>query len=121
MKNLLSFTDQEPLFVNLKPMIEHTVTFLLKHASGSLEEQQFLQAAAALASLPGVRDFAIRRQTSAKNSHTFGITMRFDSQAAYDGYSQHPEHVAFVQERWLPEVADFLEADFEPLPEGLLS
>ncbi|MEN3942833.1 Dabb family protein [Prosthecobacter sp. SYSU 5D2] len=102
-------------------MIEHTVTFLLKHASGSVEEQRFLQAAAALASLPGVRDFAIRRQTSAKNPHAFGITMRFDSQAAYDGYSQHPEHVAFVQERWLAEVEDFLEADFEPLEGGTLS
>lgn len=102
-------------------MIEHTVTFRLKHEPGSAEEQDFLMAAATLAYLPGVLDFGIRRQTSAKNPHTFGITMRFETQAAYDIYTNHPDHVAFVQERWLAEVADFMEADFEALPGGLLS
>jgi hypothetical protein len=96
-------------------MIEHTVTFRLKHLPGSPEEASFLAAAAELASLPGVRDFAIRRQVSPKFDHAFGITMRFATQADYDAYSVHPVHVAFVQGRWLPEVAAFQEADFIPL------
>ena len=96
-------------------MIEHTVTFRLKHPAGSDEEANFLKAAATLADLTGVRDFAIRRQVSPKWDHSFGITMRFESQADYDGYTYHPDHVAFVEGRWIPEVADFQEADFVPL------
>lgn len=96
-------------------MIEHTVTFLLKHAPGSPEEQAFLDAAFALADIPGVRDFAIRRQTNPKNKHSFGITMCFDSEADYQFYTNHADHAAFVQKYWLNEVVDFQEADFEPL------
>ncbi len=96
-------------------MIEHTVTFRLKHASGSEEETGFLNAAAELATIPDVRDFQIRRQTSVKNSHTFGISMRFDTPAQYKAYNEHPLHVRFVQQRWLNEVVEFQEADFEPL------
>ncbi len=93
-------------------MIEHTVTFSLKHPLGSAEEHAFLVAAAELASLPGVRDFAIRRQVSPKHPHSFGITMRFATQADYDGYNEHPAHQEFVRGRWLEEVTDFQEADF---------
>lgn len=96
-------------------MIEHTVTLRLKHPAGSLEEAFFLAAAAELARLPGVRDFAIRRQVSSKIDHTFGITMRFVTQADYDAYTTHPDHTAFVETRWLPEVASFQESDFIPL------
>ena len=96
-------------------MIEHTVTFRLNHAAGSLEESAFLNAAAELASISGVKDFQIRRQTSSKHSHTFGISMWFATQSQYLAYNEHPAHVAFVQERWLGEVAEFQEADFEPL------
>ena len=35
--------------------------------------------------------------------------------AAYTAYNQHPDHVAFVQGRWIPEVADFLEVDYVAL------
>ena len=38
--------------------------------------------------------------------------MEFADRAAYDGYSNHPDHVRFVQERWLAEVTDFLEIDY---------
>jgi len=41
--------------------------------------------------------------------------MEFADRAAYDGYNEHPDHVRFVQERWLAEVADFLEVDYEAL------
>lgn len=39
--------------------------------------------------------------------------MVFADRAAFAAYDAHPEHVAFVQERWLSEVAEFQEADFE--------
>ena len=93
-------------------MIEHTVTFSLKHLPGSDEERSFLAAAAGLIAIPGVKDFAIRRQVSEKHPHAFGITMRFDSQADYEAYNAHPQHSAFVAERWLKEVESFQEADF---------
>jgi heme-degrading monooxygenase HmoA len=96
-------------------MIEHTVTFSLKHSADSDAERTFLAAANELASIPGVQDFVIRRQVSAKHPHTFGITMRFASQADYDAYNAHPAHVAFVEEYWLKEVEAFQEADFVPL------
>ncbi|MFG0261098.1 MAG: Dabb family protein, partial [Novipirellula sp. JB048] len=95
--------------------IEHTVTFRLKHATGSEEEKSFLTAAAELATIPGVQDFQIRRQTSPKNPHPFGISMKFDSATEYQNYNDHPLHVRFVQQRWLKEVIAFQEADFEPL------
>jgi hypothetical protein len=96
-------------------MIEHTVTFRLKHPAGSPEEAFFLAAAAELSRLPGVSDFALRRQVSPQLDHTHGITMKFATQADYDAYTTHPAHVAFVQTRWLPEVAAFQESDFIPL------
>ncbi|QDT29546.1 Dabb family protein [Gimesia panareensis] len=96
-------------------MIEHTVTFRLKSAPGSTDEKTFLAAAADLAVIPGVKDFAIRRQTSPKNDHTFGISMKFDNQEEYDFYSNHQAHQAFIKEFWLTTVEDFQEADFESL------
>jgi len=96
-------------------MIRHTVAFRLKHAAGSPEERDFLEAGRQLAAIPGVEKFEALRQVSAKNPYTFGLSMAFADQAAYDHYNQHPLHVAFVQERWIPEVAEFLETDYEAL------
>jgi hypothetical protein len=41
--------------------------------------------------------------------------MEFTDASAYQSYCVHHDHVRFVQERWLPEVADFLEIDYAPL------
>jgi heme-degrading monooxygenase HmoA len=95
-------------------MIRHTVTFRLKHAPGSDAERDFLRAACALSSIPGVQRFECLRQTSTKNAFTFGLSMEFTDAAAYAAYSDHPDHDAFVQQRWIPEVADFLELDYVP-------
>jgi hypothetical protein len=92
--------------------IRHTVAFRLAHAPGSDEERAFLEAAEKLGALPGVEHFEILDEVSPKNGYRFGISMEFADQAAYDGYNEHPDHVRFVQERWLPEVADFLEIDY---------
>lgn len=96
-------------------MIEHTVTFRLRHAAGSAEEQAFVAAARDLATIPDVRDFSIRRQVSPKSDHTFGITMRFESPAAYARYNADPVHAAFVRDYWIPAVVAFQEADFVPM------
>lgn len=98
----------------MTPMtIEHTVVFRLVHEPGSAEEQGFLaDARAALTSIPGVGEFAIHRQVSAKSDLDHRFSMRFADQAAYDAYNAHPTHMAFVSERWAGEVASFQEYDF---------
>ena len=93
--------------------IRHTVAFTPRHAAGSAEEADFLAAAARLATLPGVEEFELLRETSPKNGYRYGLSMEFADRAAYEGYNGHPDHVRFVQERWLVEVADFLEIDYE--------
>jgi hypothetical protein len=95
--------------------IRHTVVFALSHVEGSAEEAEFLATAARLAEIPGVEAFEILRETSPKNEYRHGISMEFAGPEAYAGYNEHPDHVRFVQERWLPEVAAFLEVDYEPL------
>ena len=96
--------------------IRHTVAFTLAHPEGSPQEADFLAAAARLASVPGVEEFEVLRETSPKNGYRFGISMEFADRAAYEGYNAHPDHVRFVEERWLPEVAEFLEIDYERGP-----
>lgn len=96
-------------------MIRHTVAFRLVHPPGSAAERDFLATARELAAIPGVERFEQLAQTSAKNDFTFGFSMEFADAAAYDDYNQHPAHTRFVQERWVPEVADFLELDYQPL------
>jgi hypothetical protein len=96
-------------------MIRHTVAFRLRHAEGSPEESAFLDAALLLADIPGVERFERFRQVSAKNDFMFGFSMEFADQTAYNGYNRHPDHVAFVEERWMPDVVDFLEIDVTPL------
>ena len=96
-------------------MIRHTVVFRLKHPGGSPAEQAFLADARVLADIPGVQAFEQLRQVSPKNDFRFGFSMEFADAAAYAGYDGHPVHVAFVRDRWVPEVEAFLEIDYAPL------
>ena len=96
-------------------VIRHTVTFRLVHADGCEAEAAFLEAARELADIPGVERFEQLRQVGSKTDFTFGFSMEFADAAAYAVYDNHPTHVAFVAQRWVPEVADFLELDYEPL------
>ena len=93
--------------------IRHTVVFTLSHPEGSPAEADFLAAAARLSAIPGVEEFEILRESSPKNEYRFGISMEFADSAAYEAYNGHPDHVSFVQGRWIPEVSDFLEIDYE--------
>ena len=91
--------------------IRHSVAFSLAHAEGSPEEADFLDAIARLEAIPGVEAFELMREVSLKNSYRFGLTMEFADPSAYGAYNEHPEHVAFVADRWDAEVTDFLEID----------
>lgn len=59
--------------------------------------------------------FECLRQVGTKNAFAFGLSMEFADGCAFQRYQDHPEHTRFVRERWLPEVADFIEIDCEPL------
>jgi hypothetical protein len=96
-------------------MIRHTVVFSLKHGKGSAAETAFLKAADILATIPGVQKFEKLKQVSPKNDYSFGFSMEFKDQAAYTGYNDHPAHVAFVKDRWVPEVSKFMEIDYVAL------
>lgn len=96
-------------------MIRHTVTFRLKHGPGSNEEAAFLTDSKTLADIPGVKRFEQLKQISPKNDFHLGFSMEFEDQSAYDSYNNHPEHVAYVRDRWIPEVDAFLEIDYVPL------
>jgi hypothetical protein len=98
--------------------IRHTVSFTLRHPPGSDAERDFLDAAGRLREIPGVEAFDILSEVSPKNGFRFGISMEFADARAYEAYNRHPEHVRFVEERWLTEVDDFLEIDYAALTTG---
>jgi hypothetical protein len=66
-------------------------------------------------SIPGVEKFELMKQIGKKNEFEFGLSMEFANQQAYDQYNNHPDHIAFVQNRWIMEVEEFLEIDFKLL------
>ena len=92
--------------------IRHTVSFSLRHPAGSDAEHDFLEAAGSLGEIPGVEAFEILAEVSPKNEFRFGISMEFADAAAYEAYNGHPDHVRFVEERWMSEVEEFLEIDY---------
>ena len=91
--------------------LRHTVALTLHHDEGSPEEASFLDALRALGEIEGVEAYEVVREVSAKNDYRFGVVMEFADRAAYDAYDADPRHVAFVRDRWVPEVAAFLEID----------
>ena len=98
--------------MNFFLMKRHTVTFKLKHPANSPGETAFLQKAKTLAKLPTVRNFECLTQISKKNNYDFGLSMEFANQSAYEAYNEHPDHVPFIQDIWIPEVTDFIEIDY---------
>ena len=94
-------------------MIQHTVALKLKYPKGSPEEKEFLSAAAKLVSIPGVQNFQSLRQIGKKNDYDYGLSMEFDTMAAYDAYNQHPDHTKFVSTYWAKYVDKFLELDYQ--------
>jgi Stress responsive A/B Barrel Domain len=102
-----------PTLTNVR--VRHSAAFALKHPEGSAEEADFLEAIARLEGIPAVEAFELMREISPKNDFRFVVKMEFTDPAAYAAYNDHPDHVAFVANRWDPEVADFLEIDVTAL------
>lgn len=96
-------------------MIRHSVVFKLKFPAGSAQESKFLQAAAQLAGIPGVKNFKTLRQVSTRNPYDYCLMMDFGSAEAYDKYNNHPHHTAFIKQYWLIYVDQFMELDYQPL------
>lgn len=94
--------------------IQHMVIFNLPYPEGSAKATTFLKdGTRILSGIPVVRNFQAFKQVSPKNDYQYGFSMVFSSQADYSTYNEHPDHVAFVQDRWMKEVSDFLEIDFK--------
>jgi hypothetical protein len=95
-------------------MLRHTVVFRLRHPPASAAEADFLRTARErLTPIPGVERFEVLRQTGGQSEFRFSLSMEFADGDAYRAYNEHPSHTGFVQERWIPEVEEFLELDFE--------
>ncbi|WP_040493015.1 Dabb family protein [Ilumatobacter nonamiensis] len=90
-------------------MIQHTVALRLDPAA---DIDAFWTRVDALREIPGVIDFTVLRQVGTKNDFTHALSMYFASQDDYDAYDNHPVHVAFVEQTWIPNVADFVELDY---------
>lgn len=98
--------------------IKHMVLFCLKHSIDSTEAAHFLEnGRTILSSIPTVHRFSVFRQVSPKNDYDYGFSMDFADEAAYKLYNEHPLHIDFVRNYWLPEVTRFLEIDFLTLLE----
>ena len=95
-------------------MINHGVVFTLKKDS-VLSQEEFFAEALKLKKLDMVKKFKIVRETSSKNQFEFGLFMKFKTPEAYELYNNHPDHVSFVQNIWIPNIEDFMEIDYEKL------
>jgi hypothetical protein len=100
-------------------MIRHTVVFRLRCDPASAAEAGFLRSAREqLTPIPGVERFEVLRQTGSQSEFRFSLSMEFADADAYRAYDEHPRHTAFVRDRWIPEVEEFLELDFEHYDEA---
>ncbi len=100
----------------MKQAIRHMVVFKLKHAKGSAEEAKFLQdSEEVLGAIPFVQHYAQCVEVSPKNGFDYVFSFEFANNEDYQSYNVHPDHVKYVQERWLPEVADFMEIDLQEM------
>ena len=97
-----------------KGEVQHMVIFNLSYPKDSAEAQKFIQdGTRILTGIPVVNNFQAFNQVSVKNKFQYGFSMVFANETDYSTYNNHPDHVAFVQNRWQKEVSDFLEIDFE--------
>jgi hypothetical protein len=95
-------------------MIRHSVILKLKENISHESKKAFFEAVVKLREIPDVKKFEVLNQISPKNKFEYGISMEFENQERYDSYSNHPAHVDFIQNFWIPNVEDFLEIDYTP-------
>jgi len=94
-------------------MIRHSVILTLKSSLSPVDKLQYFEAVNELKQIPGVQNFEVLKQISAKNPFEYGISMEFETQQAYDLYAGHSLHTAFVEKYWAACVEDFLEIDYQ--------
>jgi len=90
-------------------MIQHTVAFRLGRDA---DADEFWRRVRELSRIESARQFEVLRQVGSKTEFTHALSMHFASQVDYDAYNEHPDHVAFVADAWLPNVAEFIELDY---------
>lgn len=94
-------------------MIQHTVSFKLKHKSDSEQEKEFLENSKnILCAIPQVLDFKILKQVSNKCDYNFCFSMYFKNQENYETYNLCEIHKRYVEKIWINNVTDFQEQDF---------
>ena len=107
--------DTEKGGILKKDEIQHMVIFDLKYEKKSDLALKFLRdGQKILSNIKVVNNFQVLNQVSLKNDYSYGFSMVFASKADFDTYINHPDHVAFVEQRWKKEVPRFLEIDFKP-------
>ena len=94
-------------------MLHHSVFFRFKDGTSQTEIDSFFFAANKLANIPGVQHFISLIQTSTKNNFTHGLAMQFIDEEDYAAYTIHPTHQQFINNSWVPYIADFLEIDYK--------
>ena len=98
----------------MNPIYRHQVIFSLKSGASGPQTEAFLaDARRILSAIPGVTNFQVLKQVSAKNDFDFGFSMDFQDLVAYQRYNDHADHTTFVRDRWIPEVSRFLEIDLQ--------
>jgi hypothetical protein len=92
------------------------VIFDLNHEEGSAMASKFLNdGQQILSKIPVVQNFQVFNQVSLKNNYSYGFSMVFADKADYETYNNHPDHMAFVENRWKKEVVSYLEMDFKSI------
>ena len=98
----------------MKAKIRHMVMFKLIHPKGSVKEKEFLDdSARILGGIPYAADFMVCHEVSPKNGFDYGFSFDFLEEEDYQKYNADSRHVNYVHERWLKEVADFMEIDLK--------
>jgi hypothetical protein len=100
----------------MKAKIRHMVVFNLKYPKDSPQAKQFLEdAKRILSAIPYVEDYMQCYQISPKSKFDYALSLDFMTAEDYEKYSVDPIHMQYVEERWLKEVTDVLEIDFEEI------
>ncbi len=96
--------------------VRHMVVFNLKYPKDDPRTSDFFQTVERIfPHLPVVKNFMICREISPKNGFDYGLSFDFLTQSDYDAYNRIPEHLAFIEECWNRDVANFLEIDLQEM------
>ena len=94
--------------------VQHMVIFDLHHERESALALNFLaDGKKILSNISWVNNFQVLNQVSLKSDFTYGFSMVFNCKVDYESYSNHPDHLDFVENRWKKEVSRFQEIDFK--------